>query len=273
MDITHLWWISQYIVEKQPDVIVHLGDHWDMPSLSSYDKGKKQMEGRRYKADVHAGNVGMQLLDRATDEHNKKRRAWKEKLYLPEKHLLRGNHEDRINRAVEEDATLDGVVGFHDLESPGWEVHDFKHKVWIDGVCYVHFVYNPNTGYPLGGMCATRLKNVGHSFTMGHQQTLDMAMSPIARPDGESVMRRALVCGACYLHDEDYKGPQANDHWRGIIVKNQVDRGDYSITEVTLDFLCRKYEGVRLSEWRANLGNNPTAIYAPTFEEWLDTRG
>ena len=40
----HLKWAGQYAAEKKPDVIVHIGDHWDMESLSSYDKGKKSFE-------------------------------------------------------------------------------------------------------------------------------------------------------------------------------------------------------------------------------------
>ena len=37
----HLEWAGQYIADKKPDVIVNIGDFWDMPSLSSYDKGRK----------------------------------------------------------------------------------------------------------------------------------------------------------------------------------------------------------------------------------------
>jgi len=28
----HLEWIGRYILDRRPDVVVHLGDHWDMPS-------------------------------------------------------------------------------------------------------------------------------------------------------------------------------------------------------------------------------------------------
>ena len=62
VSVEHLNWAAKYIVEKKPDVIVNLGDFWDMPSLSVYDKGKKDFEGRRYKADVDAGNEAMELL-------------------------------------------------------------------------------------------------------------------------------------------------------------------------------------------------------------------
>lgn len=63
VDLSYLSHIGAYIAEKEPDAIVHLGDHWDMPSLSSYDFGKKQYEGRRYIADIEAGNDGFALLN------------------------------------------------------------------------------------------------------------------------------------------------------------------------------------------------------------------
>ena len=43
---------ARYINSKNPDVVVHIGDHFDFPSLSSYDKGKKSFEGRRLKKDM-----------------------------------------------------------------------------------------------------------------------------------------------------------------------------------------------------------------------------
>jgi hypothetical protein len=54
-DYSHMRWAGHYAAEKKPDVIVHLGDHWDMPSLSSYDVGKKSFEGRRYTKDIESG--------------------------------------------------------------------------------------------------------------------------------------------------------------------------------------------------------------------------
>ena len=43
--VKHLRWAGKYAAEKKPDVIIHIGDHWDMPSLSSYDVGKRSFEG------------------------------------------------------------------------------------------------------------------------------------------------------------------------------------------------------------------------------------
>ena len=44
--------LGNLIVDKQPHIVLCLGDMADMPSLSSYDKGTKGFEGRRYKKDV-----------------------------------------------------------------------------------------------------------------------------------------------------------------------------------------------------------------------------
>ena len=60
--IDHLHALSRFIVHRRPDAIVHIGDHWDMPSLSSYDFGKKAMEGRRVHEDIEAGNKAMRVL-------------------------------------------------------------------------------------------------------------------------------------------------------------------------------------------------------------------
>ena len=51
---SHFTALSNYIAEKRPDVIVHLGDHYDMPSLSSHSLAMEK-EGQRYAKDIKAG--------------------------------------------------------------------------------------------------------------------------------------------------------------------------------------------------------------------------
>lgn len=226
----HLSWAGQYIVDQfggQDDVkIVHLGDHWDMPSLSSYDKGTKAMEGRRYVHDIEAGNEAMDLFNAPFIESG----------WSPESHFLMGNHEERIDRAVNANPQLEGALGYDQLNLDGWEVHDFLDVLWLDGIAYSHYFYNPMSGRPYSAMMETRLKNIGHSFTMGHQQTLIFGIRyTLSGP------HYGLVAGAFYQHDEGYKGPQGNDHWRGIVVKHEVRDGRYDPMLVSLDYLRRRY--------------------------------
>jgi hypothetical protein len=246
----HLEWIGRYLVDQFAGTdlaVIHVGDHADMPSLSSYDKGKKGMEGRRYRADIDAANAAWARLNEPLRIYNKGRRH----KWWPERRITLGNHEHRITRACEDDAQLDGVLSLADLEyaEHGWTVHDFLEPVELDGVGYSHYWYHPNTGRPYGGEnLYTRLKQIGHSFTMGHQQGLSYAVRPVGR-----TRHHGLVIGSCYLHEEKYLGPQATAYWRGIVVCHQVEAGTYDPMFVSLEYLCRKYENQTLKEFLDNV--------------------
>ena len=239
----YLRWIGEYMVEKRPDVVVCIGDFADMESLSSYDIGKTSYEGRRYKKDIEASKGAMSMFVAPLGKHNKSMVKNKKRKYLPEMHLTIGNHEHRITRAVESDPKLEGFMSIDDLgyESFGWTVHEFLKVVEIDGVNYAHYFANALSGRPYGGEnIGIRLKNIGLSFVMGHQQLYMLGVKALS--NGKRI--RGLVQGSCYLHDEAYRGPQANNEWRGIFMLHEVVDGDYCLMEISLDFLCRKYEGV-----------------------------
>lgn len=239
----HLEALGHYIVQKKPDVIVHIGDHWDMPSLSSYDKaGSKGMEGRRYKADIAAGNAALNRLMAPINAYNNQQRKLKRKLYKPRKVFCMGNHEYRINRATEIDAKLDELLttDHFNLKRNSWEVHNFLEVVNIDGINYSHYFVNPSglTGYPLGGTVQNKLNHLSCSFSMGHQQCLQHGV----KYTGEGKALHGLVCGSFYQHDEDYLGPQKNkEHWRGIIIKHEVENGEYDPMFVSMKYLMKRF--------------------------------
>lgn len=237
--MNHLTAAGNYIVDKRPDTVIHLGDHWDMHSLSSYDRGTKKAEGARYQQDIEAGLKGMTSLLKPLVDLRRKQKAQKIKMYSPRMVFLLGNHEERIMRHVNANPEFEGKLGYHDLklEKMGWEVHDFKEPVEIDGVWYAHYFYNPMTGRPYGGRIHTRLQNLGFSFTMGHQQGLETAIKPLN--NGKTI--RGLIAGSFYQHDEDYKGPQGNRHWRGCVYKHEVRDGNYDIMELSLNYLLKEW--------------------------------
>jgi len=502
----HLRWIGEYIWDQFHDrpnfTVVHLGDHWDMPSLSSYDRGKRAMEGRRYADDIEAGNEAFRLITAKIDRENAKRRRRHAPEWLPRLVFLTGNHEYRIERAAEDNAQLEGTVSLGDLDTGRWEVIPFLVPFVLDGVAYCltpdhkalmsdlsykplgelvagdrvraftehcegrsrryvdstvlaadpcvapimlvtlasgktfratadhrwlakrpgtgyqwvhtndlrpgshslsrplpvweqedsyeagwlgglfdgeghvsrlrvqggiqlgvsqnpglvldrilsildgwgvrydlrqsgdsrcmsvrirgntgdklallgrigairllakaqkvwagriqtpskdtdmvasvepaglatvmqvstdsgtlivdgyahhncHYFANPMTGRPFGGMIDTRIKQIGRSFTMGHQQGLKYGLLESWTDDGRRTMRHGLVAGSCSLHDETYMGPQGNAYWRGVIVCHGVEDGSYDPMMLRLDYLCRRYEGVRLAEFMPGLG-------------------
>ena len=83
---------------------------------------------------------------------------------------------------------------------------------------------------------------------MGHQQGLDWAQRYVG-----GQQQFGLVAGSFYLHEENYKGPQGNDHWQGIVVLHDVQDGQCESPQfISMDTLCKTYEGRSLTEWRSN---------------------
>lgn len=239
-DLDHVRHIGQYLADKQPEVIVCIGDWWDFESLSSYDKGKLSFEGRRLKADIEAGNLGMDLLLTPIKELQEQQRRNKRKVYSPRLIFTHGNHEDRFDRLADNMPELDGFVGTEtlNLEQWGWEVYPFLKPVEVEGIFFVHYLANPFTGRPYGGQVLNQLKTVGRSFVVGHKQTLELAL----RPTLDGKMQIGVINGASYPHDEAYKGFQGNTHFRGIVMLHEVNDGFALPMPVSLDYLETRYE-------------------------------
>lgn len=238
-DFDYLEHIGNYIVDKKPEVIICIGDFADMPSLSSYDIGKKSFEGRRYLKDIEASHEAMSRLLDPVEEFNKKAIRNKEKQYRPRMVLTLGNHEERINRAIDNDAKLEGVLSIDALKYKefGWEVYPFLEVVVIDGVAYSHYFVTGVAGRP-AGTASAQLNKKHMSCVAGHQQGLQIATAN--RADGALIT--SVIAGSCYEHNEEYLGSQGNKHWRGILMLHEVSDGQFDLMPVSLTYLNRKYK-------------------------------
>lgn len=238
-NLDHLKWAGQYAVEKKPDVIVHIGDHWDMPSLSSWDVGKKSFEGRRYVHDVNSGIDGMRAFLDPIREEQKRLVRNKDKRWNPRMVFCLGNHEQRIQRAIESDAKLEGLIGYDDLmlEEMGWEVHGFLDVVVIDGIAYSHYFTSGIMGRPVSS-AKLMLTKKHMSCVMGHVQDRDIAFAN--RADMKPMI--GLFAGIFYQHDEDYLTAQTNSSWRGVWMLHEVNDGQCDEMPVSLNYLRKKYE-------------------------------
>ena len=230
--------VGRYLAEKKPDVIVNIGDFADMPSLSSYDVGKKSFEGRTYQADIEASIEAMSVLMHPIRQMQYRQSKNKKKVYNPRLVLTLGNHENRINRAIENDRKLEGLISVDDLEYEafGWEVHDFLDVVVIEEIAFSHYFTSGTMGRP--ATTANAQLNKKHmSCIAGHQQGLQIATG--YRADGR--MLTSIIAGSCYEHDEDYLGPQGNKHWRGLLMLHNVEDGSFDLTTIPLHYLEKKY--------------------------------
>ena len=238
-DLSYIRWISKYIVDKKPDALVLMGDWADMPSLSSYDVGTKSFEGRTYRDDILAANDGLQILMapiQAELERIERRHITKWRL---RKVVTLGNHEARIDVAIEKDRKLDGLISTDDIffKQWGFEVYPFLEVVLVGGIAFSHFFCSGVMGRPI--TTARSLLNKMHmSCIAGHQQGYDVATAN--RADGARLT--GIICGSAYPHDEAYLNAQTNQHWRGILMLNEVKDGTFDAMQVSLKFLEERYK-------------------------------
>ena len=240
-DFSFLSAIGSYIVDKKPNVIVCIGDFADMASLSSYDKGKKSFEGRRYKKDIEAAKEAMDYLLGPLRSYNQLRKAQKKVGYHPRLIMCLGNHEHRIKRAIEDDPMLDGALSIFDLgyHDAGWEVYDFLELVSVNGIVFCHYFTSGIMGRPIG--TAQLMLNKKHmSCFAGHQQGRNIAYG--LRADGKEMT--AIISGSCYKHSEPYLNPQTNNHWRGAWMLFDVNDGSFDELPLSLKYLENRYRKV-----------------------------
>lgn len=237
--------LGKLILAERPDVVICIGDLADMPSLSSYDKGTKGFEGRRYKKDLEAVWDAQEQLFHAVNKYNKMRAKNRKAQYSPRWVMTLGNHEDRINRAVNQDSALDGWVGMENLkyEEFGWEVNPFLKPVIIDEIAYAHYFVSGVASRPISG------ENIGKSLiaknmmssVAGHSHVFDH--SERTRIDGTKLF--GLSCG-CYSHEDQIEGwnfATERMWWRGVVILDDVDGQGYydHIRGVTMRKIYRDY--------------------------------
>lgn len=256
----HIDWIAKAICEYRPDTVICLGDWWDFFSLNSHEQpGSLATEGQRYSADVESGNEAFGRLD---DPIHALRKSWK-----PRKVFLEGNHENRADRAAAEQPKFFGHIGAKDCDTGDWDREPFLARRWIDGIVYSHYFQSSHSARPIGGEVSNRLSRIGASFVQGHEQGFRYGN----RIMGCGRTIHGLVAGSCYLHEEAYRGAQGPRHWRGVVVLNEVEDGDYCVMPLTLDYLCRKYERTRLSSFMAK--KHPWGDWKHLSSEGLNDTG
>jgi hypothetical protein len=229
-------YLGHLINDLKPDVVIFGGDLWDMPSLSSYDRGKKSFQGRTYAADVAAG---LDFLDRTFSIV----RRQKKKMPLFVK--LEGNHENRQKKAINLQPELEGTISFSDFQLDRYfdEVIEYDggtpgvHS--IDGVTYAHYFVSGVMGRPISGEhpAYSLISKQFTSCSAGHIHTADYAVRTNA--DGRKL--HGLLGGCFQDYDSDWAGEANRLWWRGCVFKRGVEKGNYDPQFISLERMKREY--------------------------------
>lgn len=230
-------WLSRLIVDVKPDVVVHIGDGADMPSLSSYDKGTKAFVGRNYGADIGAA---VEAEDRTW------RQVKRQKKKVPRRVRLIGNHDERINKALNTQPELEGAVSINDLQLDKYydEIVPYHGAtpgaIEIDGVVYAHFLPAGVMGRPVSGEhpAYSLITKLGQSCTVGHIHTRDFCQ----RANVLGAPRLGLVVGVFQDWEAPFAGLANKFWWRGVVVCRNVEGGIYDHQWISINALKKEYE-------------------------------
>jgi hypothetical protein len=227
--------LARLIIDLQPEVVVNIGDAADLPSLSSYDKGKRSFTGRSYRKDIDSHLDFQERMWEPVKRRKKK---------LPRTVFFEGNHEHRIEKALDLSPELVGTVGFNDLELGKYYDEIVRYEggtpgvKTIDGIAYAHYFISGVMGRPLSGLSpAKALVDKRHrSSTCGHSHLADWF---VTSPDGGPIM--GCVAGVFQDYDAPWAGESNKLWWRGVVIKRNVENGSYDPEFVSLDRLRKEY--------------------------------
>lgn len=229
-------YLAQLIIESKPDVVVNLGDSIDLASLSSYDKGKRSFQGKSYRKDLDSHLEFQERMWGPVKARKKK---------LPYRVALEGNHENRIEKALDLSPELEGTIGFKDLLLEDYydEVVRYKGgtpgKITLDGITFAHYMVSGVMGRPISGIhpAASLLAKGYKSCVVGHLHTADYSIATDA--DGKKIM--GLVAGVYTDYDFDWAGEVNKLYWRGVVILENVEDGMFDPQFVSMNTLRKWY--------------------------------
>jgi hypothetical protein len=229
-------WLGELINELRPDVVIDGGDTADLPSLASYDKGTRAAVGRTYQKDIAAHADFQDKL------WNRIRRAKKK---LPRRIRLIGNHEQRIDRALDSNQALVGSIGYGDLDLERYydEVVYYDGQlpgvILVDGIHYSHYFGSGLMGRPVSGEHpAYSLLSKKHvSCTQGHSHIFDHCVR--ATGDGNKIA--GLVANCFIDYEMDWPGQTQKMWTSGVHIKSNVENGMYDLSTISMKTLKERY--------------------------------
>ena len=234
-------WVGHLIVDIRPDIVVNMGDASDMASLSSYDRGKRSFYGKSYSKDIGAH---LEFQDRMWAPSRKAKKK------LPESYVLEGNHEHRIEKALDLNPELAGTIDVKDFEFDFFYDHIIPYDgalpgmVEIEGITFAHYLTSGIKGLPIGGEHAAHnlITKQLKSCVVAHSHTTDYSVRTMAT--GRRV--QAVVAGVYQDYEAPWAGHQVNKlWWPGVVILHNAVDGTFDPQWIGLNVLKNAYENRR----------------------------
>lgn len=229
-------WLAGLTIDLKPDVVVNMGDAADMESLSSYDKGKRSFAGRSYKADI---NAHLEFQDRwwGPVKRQKKR--------MPERIVLEGNHEHRVERALDLSPELQGTIGFDDYAFDDYYDTVVRYNgatpgiIELDGILFAHYFVTGVMGRPTGGEHPAHmlLNKTRQSSVAAHSHLADW----VTQTTQTGRQLNGVIAGCYQDYDNPWAGNVARMWKRGVVLLDHVEDGNFDFRFISIESMRKTY--------------------------------
>lgn len=241
-DLSRFDILSQFIMDKRPDHIILMGDFLTLQCLSAWDRNKRRaMEGQRYLLEVEAGNEALDRMLKDMNEWNDKRKRSKKGQYHPNLVYINGNHEDRLDRYIEQEPTFEGVVEVQKdlrLADRGFKFIPYRSYHWINDIGFTHVPFNKVR--EISGVDITRKASLVtvKSCVFGHTHELHISNS---HRMGQEHLQQVANVGCFFEEHEKYVEGRMTQYWKGLVMLDSWKPGRYDINTHSLSKLRRVY--------------------------------
>jgi hypothetical protein len=215
--------LCQAIEKVKPDIYVDLGDVGEFESVSHWQWRKKKRPPLEYQLpfvdeEIAKVNEGMDIIDKSLD-----------KAKVKERHFCEGNHDDWLNRFVEENPYL-AKYKFKDavrLKERGYKYHPCGKLFNIGNLYFYH-------GHHFAGMTHTRnhLLRMGCNVMYGHHH--DMQQSSVTHMDGPK-SAWSIGCLKNMTSEANAWLNNRQHNWQlGFAIVNFYDKGNFNVEVCTI---------------------------------------
>jgi len=207
----------------KPDVYIDLGDTGEWQSVSHWQWKKKKRPPLEYQLpfvikEIEEVNKGMDLIDASLD-----------KAGVKERHITEGNHDDWLNRFVDENPYLKGYK-FKDavrLKERGYTYHPIGKLFKMGSLYFYH-------GHHFGSMNHTRnhLLRLGCNVMYGHHH--DMQQSSVTHMDGPKSAWSIGCLKDMTAEANAWLGNRQHNWQLGFAIVNFYDRKNFNVNLCTI---------------------------------------
>lgn len=185
--------LIKVIKDLKPSIFILGGDNMDFNTISAYNKHKpKLIEGSRLSRDYKRFNGDILYpLEQLLGDDCKK-------------YFMKGNHEERVNRLIESEPKLEGLIEVeNNLDLSKWKTYEYKEVLTIGHMNFIHGIYWNK--YHSNKTVSVYEKNIFYGHV--HTPQIFTTISPI-----DSLPKQGVSVGCMCQKNPHYKENQPN-HW------------------------------------------------------------